>query len=437
MKDSYAKSLLRSGMIETKAGNFSTARLYLERAIATTGAYDVLAEAWFWMSEATSDPVEKRAALENCLSYDLHYARARRSLALLDGRIQTDELIDPNSPPPTTTDEARQSQADRFMCPKCGGRMTFAADGQTLICEYCAREERVRTANGAENEKDFIAAMFTLRGHGKPLQEQVFHCEGCGAEFILPPDQISASCVYCDSPHVVNYQKENDLLAPDSILPFALNQEQATHSLIQWVEENEIHPEEKVNLPRGMYLPAWTFDIGGDVDYSGERQTYEYNFRTMKMEKKTVPIRDVYPVFENDLTLPASRKLAQTFERLLPSFDLSELKVYDARYLVGWVAELYDSAMGDVSLEARRRALEKVKAQIAKQNFDAVIQRVASARMLVESFKLILLPVWKTEILLDGHKNLILINGRNGAVESEIKKREEKSGGWLDFLTGA
>ena len=41
--------------------------------------HEVMAEAWFWMSQVTDDPAEKRKALENCLSNDLQHARARRS----------------------------------------------------------------------------------------------------------------------------------------------------------------------------------------------------------------------------------------------------------------------------------------------------------------------------------------------------------------------
>ena len=96
--------------------------------------------------------------------------------------------------------------------------MSFAPDGQTLVCDYCTRGQAIGANPREAEEKDFIVAMATARGHGKPLQEQVFHCKGCGAEFILPPKKISSSCVYCDSPHVVSLEKTKDLLAPDGII---------------------------------------------------------------------------------------------------------------------------------------------------------------------------------------------------------------------------
>ncbi|MFT3892387.1 MAG: hypothetical protein QM730_12195 [Anaerolineales bacterium] len=96
MFSDYGKELLRSGIIEVKSGNRETARRYLDRAVYMSNDHDVLAEAWFWMSEVIDDKVEKRKALENCLVHDLRHARARRSLAILDGKLKAGEVIDPD-----------------------------------------------------------------------------------------------------------------------------------------------------------------------------------------------------------------------------------------------------------------------------------------------------------------------------------------------------
>lgn len=145
--DNYSKDLLRTGIIEAKAGDRNVARRYLDRAIYMSGSHDVLAEAWFWMSEITDDPIEKRKDLENCLSHDLRHLRARRSLAILDGKLKPEEVINPDLMPSAATG-VRSANAQRFMCPKCGGRMAFAPDGQTLICDYCTRGQSVGENSG-------------------------------------------------------------------------------------------------------------------------------------------------------------------------------------------------------------------------------------------------------------------------------------------------
>ena len=433
MSSDYAKELLRSGIIDAKTGSKDTARRYLDRAIYMAGSHDVLAEAWFWMSEVIDEPTEKRKALENCLSHDLHHTRARRSLAILDGKLKAGDVINPDKLP-AAPDGLRETQADRFMCPKCGGRMAFSPDGSSLVCDYCLRQNPLGAGSGTENEKDFIVAMATMKGHGKPLQEQVFHCNGCGAEFILPPNQISSNCAYCDSPHVVSYEKTNDIIAPNSILPFAIDQKRATRVLIEWVEKNQIKPEKKVDIPRGVYLPMWTFDLGGEIDYSGEIVEYEHNVFTGERERKVIRVEDKYPVMVNDLALPASRKLSQVFMKLLPAFDLSALKEYDPRYLASWLAELYDVPMADASLDARSMAFKKIKKQMPHLLGNITLTRASSANMLVESFKLALLPVWMAELPFDGRQHLVLINGQSGVVASDLSEKDEEQGGLFDFL---
>lgn len=439
MIDDYSKHLLRTGIAEAKAGNREAARRYLDRAIYMAGSHPLLSEAWFWMSEVLEDQVEKQKALQNCLAHDMRHARGRRALAILEGRLKPDEVIDPNHLP-AVTDELRVADAQRFMCPKCGGRMAFSPDGGSLVCDYCTRDQKLGVGDAQTSEKDFIIAMATARGHGRPLQEQVFHCNGCGAEFILPPKQISASCVYCASPHVVSLEKTADLLAPDAIIPHAFDQPHATQLLIQWVEGNHIKPEKKVERPRGLYLPLWTFDVGGMIDYTGEPIQYRKGETDAFGIKAPPPqVRDQIPVFVDDLPLPASRKLSSVFLELIPSFEMNALKPYDPRFLSSWPAEIYDIPMADASLDARSQVYAHYQKEIPLLIGGMKIIHTSSANLVIESFKLNLLPVWMTEIPFDGREHLLLINGQNGVVASDLWNEGQEDGSeknsLLDFLS--
>lgn len=432
MFSDYSKELLRSGIIEAKTGHKEAALRYLDRAVYMSNNHDVLAEAWFWMSQLLDDTAEKRKALENCLVNDLQHTRARRALAILDGKLKADEIVDPDRLP-LPPEGLRVADADRFMCPKCGGRMSFAPDGQSLTCEYCSRNKKFIAQPGTANEKDFLIAMATARGHGKPLNQQVFHCEGCGCEFILPPNQISSTCVYCGSPHVVNWESEEELLAPDGIIPHAFDQQRATKYLIEWVRGHNIKPEKKVDLPRGVYLPLWTFDLGGSIEYVGQRveeneMGFQYN------APKYVRVTDSYPVQINDLPIPAERKLSAVFLRLIPTFELRAVKPYEAGYLANWPAEVYDIPMAEASLDARAQALARYKQDLPTLLEPMQITSTSSARMTVESFRLTLLPVWMTELPFDGREHLVLINGINGEVRSDLPEKKDTSGGLMEWL---
>jgi len=432
MFSDYGKELLRSGIIEAKAGHRDAARRYLDRAVYMSNDHDVLAEGWFWMSQVVDEAAEKRKALENCLANDLNHARARRALAILDGKLKADEIIDPDHLPSAPAG-LQAADADRFMCPKCGGRMSFAPDGQTLTCEYCSRNQRFVSQPGAANEKDFIIAMATARGHGRPLNQQVFHCEGCGCEFILPPNQISSTCVYCGSPHVVNWEAEEELLAPDGIIPHAFDQKRAAQYLVEWVKNNDIKPEGKVEMPRGVYLPLWTFDLGGMLNYVGEKVD-DSQIQFNRNNRKMVRVRERYPVQINDLPIPASRKLSAVFLKLIPTFELRGVKPYEPGYLANWPAEVYDIPMAEASLDARARGLAHYKDDLPNLITPVQLISTSSAEMTVESFRLNLLPVWITELPFGGREHLVLINGWNGTVKSDLPEKKEKSGGLMDWL---
>jgi hypothetical protein len=429
----YGKELLRSGIIDAKTGNKESARRYLDRAVYISNDHDVLAEAWFWMSEVLEDKLEKRQALENCLANDLRHARARRSLAILDGTLKADEIINPDKLP-SVPESLHAANAERFMCPKCGGRMGFAPDGQSLTCEYCSRNQKFSVAQpGSANEKDFLIAMATARGHGKPLDQQVFHCEGCGCEFILPPDQISSTCVYCGSPYVINWESEEQLLAPDGIIPHAFDQNRASQILIDWVQLNQIRLEKQVDLPRGVYLPLWTFDLGGMIDYVGETVDDSQIQFNSKMPK-TIRVTDSYPVQVNDIPIPASRKLSAVFLKLIPTFELRGVKPYDRRYLANWPAEVYDIPMAEASLDARSQGYSRYKRDLPNLLTPTQIISTSSAKMTVDSFRLSLLPVWMTELAFGGREHLLLINGQNGKVASDLPEKKKESSGLMEWL---
>lgn len=428
----YGRELLKSGIVEAKAGNKNAALRYLDRALYMSHDHDALAEGWFWMSQLADDKAEKRKALENCLAHNLQHARARRALAILDGKLKADDIVDPDHLP-LAPEGLRAADAQRFVCPKCGGRMSFSPDGQSLACEYCSRNQKFTAQPGSANEKDFIIAMATARGHGKPLNQQVFHCEGCGCEFILPPNQISTTCVYCGSAHVVNWESEEQLLAPDGIIPHAFDRQRAVKRLVEWVEGSKIQPEGKVEPPRGVYLPLWTFDIGGEIQYTGE--VYENDndiFGQRTRETRLRRVSDSYPVHVNDLPIPAARKLSGVFQRLIPTFELRSVKPYEAGYLANWPAEVYDIPMAEASLDARAQALAKYKRDLPMLVNPIKLISTSSANMTVESFRLTLLPVWMTELPFEGREHLVLINGMNGEVRSDLPEKE--SGGLMEWL---
>jgi Zn finger protein HypA/HybF involved in hydrogenase expression len=269
MPTEYDNDLLREGIFHYWVKEYDSARNYFERALATADDLQTRVQANYYMSLLTPDLQQKRQCLEETLSIDSTHAGARRALAILDGKLNANEIANPETfIGATPVSGAVEVQAERFTCPKCGGRMVYAPDGASLICEYCNQTRRLSTAaNGGE--QDFFIAMANGSSQRVAVDVQTFACQGCGATFVLVADQISATCAYCGSVHVVAVNEKRKLIEPDSILPIAFEQKQATRQLIHWVEEMKVTPQEQVQPPRGMYLPAWMFDILGNIPWKG------------------------------------------------------------------------------------------------------------------------------------------------------------------------
>ena len=440
MSEARIRSLLHSGVTALEHGEMNAARNYLERAIYSARDHDILADLWFYLSEVETEEAAKRNALEEALSYRMTHPRARRAMAILNGTLKEAEIVDADKiAAPDMSD--KNLSADRFECPNCGGRMSFSPDGQSLVCDFCAAGDAVDSSDDDAEEQDFFSAMATLRGHSKPVARKVFHCEGCGAEFLLAAEDISATCAYCASPHVVDHGETRELLDPDAIIPHAFNRRAAAKFLVEWVQEKNFTPQGRVLPPRGFYIPVWTFDIGGSISYSGEKQVEEqeqqgFGFRT---EKVFVTERGDLSLFVDDLIIPAAKKYEQYLHSLIENYDLHKTKPYDPRYLSNWSAETYEIALSDAALEARSRAYKAEQKEIKRRMYNLKNFRSSSANLAVTSYKLLLLPVWMTRYPYEGEEYLVLINGQSGAVTGDLPKelqpKSEKGFlGWLDEI---
>ena len=95
--------------------------------------------------------------------------------------------------------------------------------------------------------------------------------------------------------------------------------------------------------------------------------------------------------------------------------------------------------MANASLDARNRAYSTLKRKLPGEIASLFNLVTSSASLAIESFKLVLIPVWITEIPTDGHKVLVLINGQNGVVQGDMPsqpkaKSKNKLFDWLEDL---
>ena len=112
------------------------------------------------------------------------------------------------------------------------------------------------------------------------------------------------------------------------------------------------------------------------------------------------------------------------------------IQPFDLRFLADWMAETFTITAADAALEARQQAQEKMKREIQAAELDQVVQNfnMRTANMLVESYRLVLLPVWLTSYTLglDPQRYELLINGQTAEVLGQ--KPERGLTGWVKNL---
>jgi transcription elongation factor Elf1 len=375
------------------------------------------AEACHWLVDLTNDPLVKRTYLEEILSRNLGDARARRKLAILNGELAPDEVIQPDelqiSPRPASV----RTDPTRFDCPNCGARMVFSPDGNSLVCENCGtrRDASLQPQiNPIEDEASFTVAMATMRGHSKPVQEKIIACQGCGAEFHWDPAILSGNCPYCEAPYAENQAVKKQIIQPDRLIPFVLEAAKVRERLNDWLRLKNLDEITGLSNPRGFYFPAWIFDLGGQLFWTGQ----------MRRNKKWESVHGTKVLYYNDIIAPASTHFKGELQDILQTYDLTVLTSFDPRYLAGWTAETYQIPVGDASISVRKIVLDKEKSLIAGQYEHPVRDlKIDGSSMTVDTYQLALLPVWLVTCQIDQTPCQIAINGYNGKIVGDIPEK--------------
>jgi hypothetical protein len=247
---------------------------------------------------------------------------------------------------------------------------------------------------------------------------------------MVGPAILSVTCPYCASAHVIRQPEEQPLITPEAILPFALTRAQAHRRLQAWLRTNDL-PDTQSDAPGGLYLPVWTFDVGGEIRWRSQGvELRRTRFKTVRQERSR-------SIFYDDLLVPASRKFANLAVEF-SHYRLNELVPYDPGYLADWPAETYQLAPADASLTARRLAYGRARQEVLDRTghpfAEAEEMTFSSAGILVTSYKLILLPAWIGVYQYQDRRYNVFINGQSGRIKGSKPRR--RAGSWWDKLWG-
>lgn len=435
-----ARDLLIHGIAAAKGNSKDEARHYLEWVLITDAEPEQEAEAHYWLSQVSDDRVEKRQHLEQVLAAFPNHPEARRDIAILDGRLDPGEMIDFRhvAPPHTPSGQVAPDDVRRFRCPKCGGRMTTNPARGGLFCQFCGHtpagdgeREAPPVAQAGHSatpvdEQDWVAAIYTRRGHSWVLPaSRSLVCQGCGAHVTMLPNRVSGRCPFCGSAHFVETEESADLIEPHGVVPFAFDDKAALAHARRWLEAEPFRPDDLderagMSLPRPVYLPLWTFDLHGEVRWTGTLVQKQFGRVAYTRTGGSVPL------VCDDLQVPATHSLPADLLAQL-SFDTRSIVPYSPALLADWPAEIYSLSLADASLKAREQAFNDAVARVRDDIKTYVTDGAQNIRaegvdLAVSSYKLLLVPVWVTEYAYKSDSYQALINGQTGHAHGAVPR---------------
>lgn len=322
-------------------------------------------------------------------------------------------------------------------CSACGGEMTYDPGKQLLLCGNCGNTRDIpRAADGVQERSFADAARLADRPTGFAVASKVFHCNGCGANTSVDPDQVSFNCPFCGSTNVNAEAHEARVIRPSGILPFKVTKQSALEKFKTWIGKGFFAPGNlkrlaKLDLIRSVYLPFWTYDADTFSEWQAEAGYYYYtteHYTDSNGNSHTRQVRHTrwewvsgyHDKSFDDVLVLGSSGLEQNFVDDIFPFELQEVVNFDGRFILGHESEVYQR-----DVQAGYEVAEDIMDGIIETEITRRIPgdthrglRVSTQRSNI-TFKHLLLPIWIAAYTYNAKVYRFLVNGQTGKISGK------------------
>lgn len=340
----------------------------------------------------------------------------------------------------TTSEEIVEvvDQTAIHKCNKCGGNMEFSPSLQKLKCNYCGNEIAFDAEENKIVENDLLS---TLENGSIKWEDTgdftIVTCENCGASMQYDRTVKSDFCMYCGSSLIVNSDIE-DIIKPAYVIPFNISEQRANELFRQWIKgrlfaPNALRHNSDKNQILGTYIPYWTFDSQVYARYSARRGDYYYVTKTRVVNGKRQTYQErrtrwrrvngTFDRFYDDILITASNRIDTHMLMKIDNYNMHGLKLYDSKYLSGFLAERYSVDLEEGWSFGKDRLTEYVRQDIiSKIGGDVVENLNIDSNYRDLTFKHILLPIWLSSYNYNGEIYNFMVNGQSGQITGVYPK---------------
>ena len=284
--------------------------------------------------------------------------------------------------------------------------------------------------------EDFLAnhedkADAKIAGHSSQVT-----CSGCGAIVVLEDRVATEACPYCGTHLENNPQAVQNLIAPESLLPFRVSEHEAHASFNRWIVGLWFAPTELKQLANlgqfgSAYTPFWTYDAMTYTQYTGQRgedywDTETYTDSDGKTQTRQVRRTRWYSVsgevqhFFDDVLVRALRSLPDHLVDRLPPWALKELEPFQDAFLSGHVTERYSVNLRE-GFQTAKSLMENKITELIREDIGGDHQRIDSRRThyVGVTFKHTLLPIWIANYRYREKLFRVLVNGQTARLAGD------------------
>ena len=190
----------------------------------------------------------------------------------------------------------------------------------------------------------------------------------------------------------------------------------------------------KKNLPtraiKGIYIPSFVFNGNSSSHYNGELYLEP---TVTDREGRTKTVRNYFPIFGDidvelhNITVESSSKMTQAQITGVLPYEYNGSKPYRESYLLGYNVEHYSESLEQSKDEYRAIAKDIIERQIlSKYSYDGVSYLKVSPVFKGETYRYVLLPVYRFEYEYKNKKYVSYMNGQTGHVDKNVPKSAVK-----------
>ena len=318
--------------------------------------------------------------------------------------------------------------------------MDYAIGRHSLQCISCGATDPVESsADYSDRTHDYQQTRRDL-SYLKPQASQLeLHCENCGATFMMEEDQHAGDCPYCDL-NIVVPPDDHRQLAPDYVVPFAVDDHTANQSFKKWLKKLWFAPSKlkikafKSQPMKTVYMPMWSFDADVSTDYQGRRGDYYTTYRTVtrrvngRTQTSQQPVQEirwrfvsghVFNAFRHVYTY-ASKALPDKFLNFLSQWDFQKAREYTPEYLSGFRSQLYQVGI-DIGYRRAREIMDRTIRHTIRRDIGGDQQQIlqVSSDHRNVKFRLVLVPVYMAAFSYHNKIYRYVIHGQNGRTHGE------------------